>query len=88
VPHPRRTDDEGPVRPARRLDQPRDAESAVGHGCRFHRAWYAEDDSVLYALSQRETREGARAFFQGQIDDEPGETATVLLGDIGLVPHP
>ncbi len=64
-------------------------ESAVGHGCRCHRAWYAEDDSAFYALAEWETPEGARAFFQEwQIDDEPGETATVLLGDVGLAPFP
>jgi hypothetical protein len=63
--------------------------SSREHGCRFHRAWYAEDGSEFVALAQWETREGARAFFeQWQIEAEPGETATVLLGDVGLVPLP
>lgn len=63
--------------------------SAASHGCSFHRAWYAEDGSAFYALAQWDSREGARAFFtQWQIDAEPGETATVLLGDVGLVPLP
>ncbi len=61
--------------------------SAATHGCRFHRAWYAEDGSAFYALACWESREGAQAFFQEwQIESEPGETATVLVGDIGLVP--
>ena len=63
--------------------------SAITHGCRFHRAWFAEDGSAFYALAQWDSREGARAFFeQWQIDTEPGETATVLVGDVGLVPSP
>ena len=63
--------------------------SATEHGCRFHQAWYAEDDSAFYALAQWETLEGARAFFvEWNIEDEPGETATLLLGHVGLVPLP
>jgi hypothetical protein len=63
--------------------------SSIAHGCRFHRAWFAEDGSAFYALAQWDSREGARAFFaQWQIDAEPGETATVLVGDVGLVPLP
>lgn len=63
--------------------------SAAGHGCRFHRAWYAEDGSAFYALACWDSREGARAFFrEWEIEAEPGETATVLVGDVGLVPLP
>jgi hypothetical protein len=58
-------------------------------GCRFHRAWYAEDGSAFYALANWETREGARTFFERwDITDEPGEVAISLLGDVGLVPEP
>ena len=64
-------------------------ESARGYGCRFHRAWYAEDGSAFYALAFWETREGANAFFsEWEIDDEPGEVAIRLEGDVGLVPLP
>ncbi len=63
--------------------------SAVRHGCRFHQAWYAADGSAFWALAEWETREGANAFFtEWNIDDEPGETATRLEGNIGLVPLP
>jgi hypothetical protein len=63
--------------------------SARGHGCRFHQAWYAEDGSAFYAVAQWESREGARAFFEEwEIDDEPGETAVVLTGHLGLAPLP
>lgn len=63
--------------------------SARAHGCRFHRAWYAADGSAFYAVAEWETREGARAFFEEwEIDDEPGEVAVVLEGDVGLVPLP
>jgi hypothetical protein len=63
--------------------------SARGHGCRFHRAWYAQDGSVFYALAEWETRKGASAFFEEWgIEDEPGEVAVRLEGDIGLVPLP
>jgi hypothetical protein len=61
--------------------------SSVEHGCTFHRAWYAKDGSAFYALANWRTREGAHAFFeQWEIDDEPGEVAILLDGDIGLVP--
>src|SRR5438067_359148 len=61
--------------------------SAREHGCTFHRAWYAADESAFYAIAHWRTREGAGAFFeQWQIDAEPGERAIVLEGDIGLVP--
>jgi hypothetical protein len=63
--------------------------SAREHGCRFHRAWHAEDGSALYALAFWETREGASAFFEEwQIEAEPGEETIVLEGDVGLVPLP
>lgn len=63
--------------------------SAKRHGCNFHRAWYSDDDNSFYALAQWDSREGARAFFdKWQIDDEPGETAIELKGDVGLVPLP
>lgn len=63
--------------------------SARGHGCRFHRAWFAQDGSAFYALAQWESREGASAFFEEwDIEDEPGEVAVRLEGDIGLLPLP
>ena len=63
--------------------------SARDHGCRFHRAWYAQDGSAFYAIANWESRDGARAFFEEwAIDDEPGEIAIYLEGDVGLVPVP
>ena len=63
--------------------------SARSYGCRFHRAWAAEDGSAFYALACWDTREGAGAFFrEWNIEDEPGEVAVVLHGDVGLVPDP
>ena len=63
--------------------------SARGHGCRFHRAWHARDGSAFHALALWETREGAQAFFEEwDIEDEPGEVAVPLEGDVGLVPVP
>jgi len=63
--------------------------SAVSHGCRFHRAWHASDESAFYALAMWETRQGAQAFFrEWEIEDEPGEVAIFLEGDVGLVPSP
>lgn len=63
--------------------------SARKHGCRFHRAWHAEDGSAFYAVASWESREGARAFFdEWQIAAENGEVAIPLQGDIGLVPDP
>ena len=63
--------------------------SAVSHGCRFHRAWYAADGSAFYAVANWESREGANAFFQEwEIADEPGEVAILLEGDVGLEPDP
>ena len=64
-------------------------ESAVEHGCRFHRAWFTSDGSEFVAITNWDSREGAQAFFeQWEIDDEPGETVTMLEGDVGLVPTP
>lgn len=63
--------------------------SARELGCRFHRAWYAEDGSEFVAIAKWDSREAASAFFERwQIESEEGETATVLEGDIGLVPVP
>jgi hypothetical protein len=63
--------------------------SAREHGCRFHRAWYAEDGSAFYAVANWESREGASAFFHAwDIGDEPGEIGIILEGDVGLVPEP
>jgi hypothetical protein len=63
--------------------------SAREHGCRFHRAWYAKDGSAFYAIANWESPEGAHAFFEEwEIDDEPGEVAISLEGDVGLVPVP
>ena len=61
--------------------------SAVELGCRFHRAWYAQDGSEFIAIAKWDDRAGASAFFQRwNIEDEEGETMTILEGDIGLVP--
>jgi hypothetical protein len=63
--------------------------SARELGCRFHRAWYAEDGSAFYAVANWDTPEGASEFFRRwEIADEPGEIAVELLGDVGLVPEP
>jgi hypothetical protein len=63
--------------------------SARELGCRFHRAWYATDGSAFYALANWDSEEGGRTFFERwDIDDEPGEVAIRLLGDVGLVPDP
>jgi len=63
--------------------------SAAQHGCRFHRAFAAADASAFYALACWESRPGASAFFrEWDIADEPGEIATWLVGDVGLVPLP
>jgi hypothetical protein len=75
----------------KRLDwiSPEMQASARDLGCRFHRAWYAEDGSAFYAVACWDTREGANTFFQRwEIGDEPGEVAIRLLGDVGLVPQP
>lgn len=63
--------------------------SARRHGCLFHRAWFASDGSEFVALARWDSAEGARAFFEEwNIEDEPGEIATLLEGDVGLVPQP
>ena len=59
---------------------------AKAHGCHYHRAWYASDGHAFYALAIWRSREDARAFYQRwDIQDEPGEEAIRLEGDIGLV---
>ncbi len=64
-------------------------EDARTLGCRFHRAWYAEDQSAFWAIANWDTLEGAQTFFRNwDITDEPGEVAITLLGDVGLVPEP
>ena len=63
--------------------------SARELGCRFHRAWYAEDGSAFYALANWDSLDAAHTFFERwDITDEPGEVAITLLGDVGLVPDP
>lgn len=63
--------------------------SAVSHGCRFHRAWHTEDGAEFIAIAAWESRQQGRAFYQEWgIEDEPGEVAVPLLGDVGLVPLP
>jgi hypothetical protein len=63
--------------------------SARELGCRFHRAWHAEDGSAFYALAWWDTLEGAHTFFdRWVIHDEPGEVTVRLVGDVGLVPNP
>jgi hypothetical protein len=64
-------------------------DSARSFGCRFHRAWYTADGSMFVALANWDTEDGAYAFFEKwNINDEPGEVAYRLLGDVGLVPDP
>ena len=64
-------------------------ESAVANGCRFHRAWHSADGAGFYALAKWDSEAGARRFFEEwEIEDEPGEVAIRLLGDVGLVPDP
>ncbi len=54
-----------------------------------HRAWHASDCSAFYAVADWQPMEGARAFFEEwNIQDEPGEVAVYLEGDVGLVPLP
>jgi hypothetical protein len=61
--------------------------SARSLGCTFHRAWVTADRSAFMALASWATPAGGRAFYeQWQIQSEEGETATILEGDIGLVP--
>jgi hypothetical protein len=71
-----------------RITQPMQ-ESARGHGCRFHRAWYAADGSAYYAIAYWERPEGPGDFFvEWGVNEEAGERAISLEGDIGLVPLP
>ena len=70
-----------------RMITPQMKQSAASHGCRFHQAWHAADDSAFYALAWWDSADGANAFFtEWDIDDEPGEVAIRLEGDVGLVP--
>lgn len=63
--------------------------SARELGCRFHRAWQAQDGSAFYAVACWDSREGASEFFRRwNIEDEPGEISVRLEGDAGLVPDP
>ena len=72
-----------------RMITPEMQESARLFGCRFHRAWFAEDGSAFYALAFWETREGGSEFYRlWKIEDEPGEVAIRLEGDVGLAPMP
>ena len=82
----RRADGARPLREAADLDHRRHAGERA---CRFHRAWYANDGSAFYALANWDNLEGAHTFFERwDINDEPGEVAITLLGDVGLVPDP
>jgi hypothetical protein len=75
----------------KRLDwiSPEMQASARELGCRFHRAWYAQDGSAFYAAACWDSRDGASEFFRRwDISDEPGEVAIRLEGDVGLVPEP
>ena len=61
--------------------------SARELGCTFHRAWITSDRSAFVAVACWTTIEGGRTFYERwQIQSEEGETATVLDGDVGLVP--
>lgn len=72
-----------------RMITPEMQASAVKYGCRFHQAWQAADSSAFYALAWWDSSEGAHAFFEEwDINDEPGEVAIRLEGDVGLVPLP
>ena len=69
-----------------RIDEEMSADAAE-RGCTFHRAWYSADGSAFYAVAQWRSREAASGFFERwSIEDEPGEVAIELLGDVGLVP--
>jgi hypothetical protein len=60
--------------------------SAKRLGCRFHRAWVSRDRDQFVAVACWESADGANAFFdEWDIDDEEGEVAIRLDGDIGLV---
>ena len=61
--------------------------SARELGCTFHRAWITSDRSAFVAVACWTTPEGGRTFYERwQIQSEEGETATILEGDVGLVP--
>lgn len=90
VPTPTRTRGESArglhdKRATRITDAMRD--SARAHGRTFHRCWHATDGSAFYAAACWQTPDGANAFFEEwEIDDEEGEQAIRLDGDLGLVP--
>jgi hypothetical protein len=76
-----------PLRLSRHAHRRGDARKRPRPGCTFHRAWHTADGSSFYALAHWRTREGAQGFSdEWQIEDEPGEVAIVLEGDVGLVP--
>ena len=61
--------------------------SAIKHGCRFHRAWYATDGSAFWALAEWDSVDDASRFYDlWEIGEEPGERGYRLEGDVGLVP--
>jgi hypothetical protein len=61
--------------------------SATEHGCRS--TVPGTRVTAFYALANWDSRQGASAFFEEwEIDDEPGEVAIYLEGDVGLVPVP
>ena len=61
--------------------------SARELGCTFHRAWITSDRSAFVAVACWTTPEGGSTFYERwQIKSEEGETATILEGDVGLVP--
>ena len=61
--------------------------SARELGCTFHRAWVTSDRSAFVAVACWTTSKGGRTFYERwQIQSEEGETATILEGDVGLVP--
>lgn len=63
--------------------------SARSLGCRFHRAFAAEDGSAFWAIACWKSAEAAREFFTlWDIKDEAGEVAIRLVGDIGVAPDP
>jgi hypothetical protein len=61
----------------------------VAQSDQHHRAWHAQDGTAFYAVAKWGTLEGARTLFEEwDIQDEPGEGAIFLEGDVGLVPVP
>jgi hypothetical protein len=69
-----------------RIDEEMSADAA-DLGCTFHRAWHSADGSTFYAIANWRSREAASTFFERwSIEEEPGEIAVELLGDVGLAP--